>query len=70
MNKMTINTKNCKSCGYCVFNCPKKAVELTGPINGGGYVTPEVDEEACILCGICYNVCPDYVYEILSTEEA
>ncbi|MBS6561605.1 MAG: 4Fe-4S binding protein, partial [Clostridiales bacterium] len=24
----------------------------------------QVDEEKCIICGTCYRVCPDYVYEI------
>ncbi|WP_334296536.1 4Fe-4S binding protein [Faecalicatena contorta] len=23
-----------------------------------------MDESKCIVCGICYKVCPDYVFEI------
>lgn len=68
MEKMTVSSDNCKGCSYCVSNCPKKALALAGPINGGGYSTPVVDTEKCILCGICYNVCPDYVYEIVLEE--
>ena len=69
MEKMTIHSQSCKGCGYCVVNCPKKAVLLEGAINKAGYITPIVDETKCILCGICYNVCPDYVYEIIKEEE-
>ncbi|MGL4485269.1 MAG: 4Fe-4S dicluster domain-containing protein [Anaerovoracaceae bacterium] len=65
MSKLTIHPNSCKACGYCVVNCPKSAVELEGLINEGGYQTPVVDEEKCITCGICFNVCPDYVYEII-----
>ena len=68
MRKLLIHGESCKACGYCVANCPKGALTLTGPINKAGYTTTVVDTEKCILCGICYNVCPDYVYEII--EEA
>lgn len=50
-------------------NCPKKAIALDGPINKAGYPTPVVDREKCVLCGTCYNVCPDYVYEFTEGEE-
>lgn len=68
MEKMIIHPQGCKSCEYCVVNCPKKAITLNGPINKAGYSTPTVDKSKCILCGTCYNVCPDYVYEIVKEE--
>lgn len=68
MEKLIIHRKSCKSCGYCVVHCPKKALSMTGPINDGGYTTTEVDHEKCITCGVCFNVCPDYVYEIVKVE--
>ena len=68
MNKLVIHSDSCKACGYCVVNCPKGALSLTGSINKAGYMTTLVDREKCILCGICYNVCPDYVYEIIEEE--
>lgn len=67
--RMRRYTEKCKGCGYCAANCPKGAISLTGAINAGGYNTPVVDEEKCILCGVCYNVCPDYVYEIIGEEQ-
>ena len=66
--RMLIYPKSCKACGYCEANCPKQAISLTGPINKDGYMTPVVDETKCVLCGTCYNVCPDYVYEIIEEE--
>jgi len=68
MEKLVVHIESCKSCGYCEANCPRKAISLIGSINKAGYSTPVVDEEKCILCGICYNVCPDYVYEIVKGE--
>lgn len=65
MGKVLTHVESCKSCGYCVANCPKDALSLTGEINAKGYQTVIVDDGKCIACGICYNVCPDYVFEIV-----
>lgn len=69
MEKLIIHSASCKGCQYCIANCPRHALTLTGPINEAGYPTTEVDRDKCITCGICYQVCPDYVYEILKEEE-
>lgn len=68
MERLTINSESCKACGYCIAQCPKKALSMTGPINRSGYTTTEVEHEKCITCGVCFNVCPDYVYEIIIEE--
>ena len=68
MEKLFVHPDSCKGCGYCVANCPNKAISLTGEINKGGYNTPIVDKDKCVVCGICYNVCPDYVYEVLEVK--
>jgi len=68
MEKLIIHSESCKSCKYCVNNCPKKALSTSGKINGKGYDYVEVDHDKCICCGICYNVCPDYVFEIKEVE--
>ncbi|PID75870.1 MAG: oxidoreductase [Deltaproteobacteria bacterium] len=60
---MEQNTERCKSCGYCVLTCPKKALSFSETTNSRGYTTVALDTEKCIVCGICYSVCPDYVYE-------
>ena len=34
-----------------------------------GYRTVVVDESKCIYCGMCYTVCPDYVFSIEEGSE-
>lgn len=65
MERLIIHEESCKNCLYCVSNCPKEALSATGAINHKGYVTVVVEHDKCIRCGTCYNVCPDYVFEIL-----
>ncbi len=64
MAKITLNTENCKACGNCVRNCKKGALSFTENVNAKGYRTVIVDEGLCIACGMCYTVCPDYVFAI------
>lgn len=66
MSKLLIETERCKSCGYCIASCPKKALSFVR-VEGKLFDDVVVDEEKCIGCGICYMVCPDYVFEL--TEE-
>lgn len=68
MKKLIIHSESCKSCKYCIHSCPRNALFLSGKINDKGYQTVAVDEDKCIHCGICYNVCPDYVFEIQEKE--
>lgn len=65
MNKIKLNISRCKGCGYCVAECPRKALRFSGNISEKGYDTVCVDEELCVACGSCYRVCPDSVFEIL-----
>lgn len=62
--KARANVALCKSCGLCIRNCPKEAIRRSGRFNDAGYDEIVVDGEKCIGCGICYTVCPDYVFEI------
>lgn len=59
-----LTTENCKECGNCVRNCKQGALSFTDNVNAKGYRTVAVNEEKCIGCGICYTVCPDYVFSI------
>lgn len=65
MEKIKIDETRCKGCGYCIQECPKKALSFGHKMNAKGYVTVVVDHELCIQCGSCYRVCPDCVFEIL-----
>ena len=61
---LIIHKERCKGCGYCIKNCPKKALDVSGEFNLKGYQIVSVDDNNCTQCGICYKVCPDYVFEI------
>ncbi|AWI04391.1 4Fe-4S binding protein [Clostridium drakei] len=65
MEKAKANTKRCKGCYYCVKACPKEAITVSDEVNLKGYAVIKVDEEKCIACGMCYTVCPDYVFELV-----
>ncbi len=47
-----IQKGRCVSCGACVKECPRKAIEIWR----GCYA--RIDEAACVGCGRCMAVCP------------
>lgn len=65
MSKMVLHVEKCKGCKYCVKACPKQAISESAVYNKKGYAQMQVDTAKCVLCGACYTVCPDYVYEIV-----
>ena len=65
MSKIIMRKENCKACGNCVRSCKQNALSFSTEVNEKGYHTVVMDETKCIGCGICYTVCPDYVF----TEE-
>jgi 2-oxoglutarate ferredoxin oxidoreductase subunit delta len=58
----------CKGCRLCVGACPVNAIEPLDEINKKGYKIINVNQEACIGCGQCYTICPDYVYTIKTLD--
>ena len=45
------NTSDCKNCYKCIRHCPIKAISFEND-------RASIIHEDCILCGTCYNVCP------------
>ena len=66
--KVLTNPSRCKQCGLCVGNCPKKCISFSPEINKAGYHYTVIDDSNCIVCGTCYTVCPDGVYEVLGEK--
>lgn len=64
MATLNLEAERCKSCEFCMVECPKGAIGMSKELNGSGYNFAEVDMGKCNCCGICYIVCPDGVFEI------
>jgi ferredoxin len=61
--------ERCKECKYCWEYCPEEVLEASHEVNSRGYHYPQVKqgkESACIACGMCEWVCPDFA--IYATE--
>ena len=51
-----IEKTDCCGCTSCVQRCPKHCISLRE--DSEGFLYPQVDENACIGCGLCEKVCP------------
>lgn len=55
MNKYLESRKsNCKNCYKCIRHCPIKAIRFSDD-------QAQIVEDECVLCGMCYKVCPQSV---------
>ncbi len=52
---MKIPHDNCTGCGICRVLCPKHCITMVE--NKEGFKYPIIDEEVCIQCGKCVQVC-------------
>ncbi len=59
---MNLKKSNCKNCYKCIRNCPVKAIRFSGN-------QAHIIQDACILCGQCFVVCPQNAKEIVSEIE-
>lgn len=52
----TIDFQYCTGCGNCTLNCPKDCIQMLP--NEEGFLYPYVDNNMCIYCGKCIEICP------------
>lgn len=55
MQKITA-LKNCSGCHACYNACPTGCISME--YDSEGFLYPKIDNEKCINCGKCDNVCP------------
>ena len=69
MAKIFIDKELCKSCGLCIYICPRGVFEMTHHVNKKGYnYVTAVNEANCIACRQCENGCPDFVIHVEKQE--
>jgi len=62
--------ERCKGCGFCVEYCPKDVLELSTEFNLKGYHPPAAkNAEACVHCGLCELLCPEFALFVLEKKE-
>jgi len=61
--------ERCKGCTWCVEFCPRDVLEVSDDINTKGYHPPRaVRPEACVSCGLCELLCPEFAIYVVETE--
>lgn len=51
----------CSGCSACYLVCPVNAIKMG--INRKGFFERSIDENLCVHCGLCLNVCPHFKAE-------
>ena len=69
VGQVYVISERCKGCRFCVEFCPELVLVESDGMNSKGYhypVVAEGKEQACVHCGFCNIVCPDFA---IYTEE-
>ncbi len=65
--RVEVLAERCKACELCIEWCPVDMLAWSSEYNAKGYRYPVLvagKEEACIACGYCQSVCPDFAIYI------
>lgn len=63
MQVLSIKRADCKNCYKCVRVCPVKAIRIKDG-------QAEVDDSRCILCGRCWQACPQHAKQVITELQA
>ena len=69
VGQVFIIPNRCKECSYCWNYCPEDVLVMSENLNDKGYHYPTIASdklEACVLCGFCQEICPDFHHDILT----
>ena len=65
-----INRELCKGCRFCVEFCPRHVLHESAEMNKKGYrVVSARQANACLDCGLCELVCPEFAITVKPVEE-
>ena len=58
------------TCGNCARHCPSQAIQMVAkdPNDPDSPLLPVVNEEKCIGCGACENLCPSRPFSAIYVE--
>ncbi|MFW6318661.1 MAG: [Fe-Fe] hydrogenase large subunit C-terminal domain-containing protein [Bacillota bacterium] len=62
MRILSTSKNNCKNCYKCIRTCPLKAIEFSN-------FQAQIIDDDCVLCGMCYNVCPQDAKRLVTDIE-
>lgn len=66
-----ILVERCKGCQFCVEYCPRAVLDISEDFNPKGYHYPVAkNEDACLNCGLCEMLCPEFAIFCVEVEEA
>ena len=66
-NIKSIQKAECAGCLACVALCPKSCISIR--VDELGFQYPEINEEECVHCGLCYRSCKKNTGQVNSSEE-
>lgn len=58
LDPIVVIDERCIGCGYCVADCPYRALEMVPRDNGLHRQLAVVDPSLCVSCGVCVGSCP------------
>lgn len=65
---VTIEVERCKGCELCIPACRPGVLTMSSDVNGHGFTYPLL-AAGCTACRACFEVCPDFVFEVYRFEE-
>jgi 2-oxoglutarate ferredoxin oxidoreductase subunit delta len=60
----------CKGCRFCIEFCPRQVLKESPELNSKGYRPVCADDDnACLDCGLCELICPEFALSVVPLDE-